>query len=111
MSYDNLIIRFYSPGIVDMLNPANLANTQIVGSDIFKFLSYHATSVSRDYKSKVRSALKDGQAISVDIHISTRRAAMFRGDEKFATHWTPLKDDHAMTTFIVLTMGSLIQPI
>jgi len=110
MSYDNLIIRFYSTGILDMLNPANLANSQIVGMDIFKFLNHHATSVSRDYKSKVRAALKAGQAISTDIRISTRRSAMFQGNEKFATHWTPLKDDHAMTTFVVLTMGSLVQP-
>lgn len=93
-----------------MLNPANLADSQIVGSDIFKFLGHHATSVTKDYRSKVRAALRWGQAISVDIHVSTRRSAMFRGDEKFSTHWTPLKDDHAITTFVVLTMGSLIAP-
>jgi hypothetical protein len=111
MSFDNLIIRFYSSGILDMLNPANVANSQIVGTDIFKFLGHHATTVSKDYKARVRAALKAGQPISVDIHVSTRRSAMFRGDEKFATHWTSLKDDHAMTTFVVLTMGSLLQGI
>ena len=107
-SYDNLVIRFYSPGILDVLNPDNMAGNPTVGTNVFKFLNHHATSLSRDYKAKVGAALRAGLAISIDTHLCTRRAMMFRGDERYATHWTPLKDEHGRVSWIVLTMGSLI---
>ena len=89
-----------------MLNPTILANNQIVGTDIFKFISNNATQSTRDYKARVRNALKMGMAISVDIYLETRRSMVYRGDERFATHWTPVKDENAAVQYVVVTMGS-----
>ncbi|EON69103.1 hypothetical protein W97_08289 [Coniosporium apollinis CBS 100218] len=108
LSYDSLQIRFYSAGIIDVLDPNNLAGQELVGTDAFKFLAHHATTVSRDYKSQVKASLRAGQPVSLYLHLSTRRSAVFRGDERFVTHWTPLKDEHAIVKFIVLTMSSTV---
>lgn len=107
MSYDNLAIRFCSAGIVKMVNPDHPIQ-KIVGTNVFKFLNQHATSISRDYRSSVRASLKVGQAISLHIRLSTHHSDVSRSEEEFVTHWTPLKDEHAVVTFVVLTMGSLV---
>lgn len=101
-------IRFVSAGFVEVLNPQNLARGQIVGTDVFKFLAQHATTMSKDFKSRVKTALRMGQAVSADIRLSTHRAAVFRGDEQFVTHWTPMKNEVGVVTFVVLTMGSTV---
>lgn len=108
MSWDKLLIHFYSAGLVDTLNPENLAGNPIVGVDVFRFLGLHATNLPKDFKTRVKTALKSGQPISLDVHLSTRRSMLFRGDEKFATHWTPLKDERARVNWVVLTMGSVV---
>jgi len=51
----------------------------------------------------VRAALKLGNAISVDLIMCTRR---YMGFEKFATHWTPLKNEAGELAFVILTLGS-----
>lgn len=105
ISADSMLISFYSEGILRLLYPARqTAPVQVVGSDIFKFLAQHAANgLPRDYKSRVRSSLKAGRAISLDATLCTRRQIGF---EKFATHWTPLKNDSGDNGFIVLTLGS-----
>ena len=108
MSYDNLVIQFYSAGIVEMLDPTNLAKGPLVGAEIFKFLARQTESMPRDYKGRVKSALKVGSAISLNLHLFTRRSMIFRGDECFATHWTPLKDEQSRVKWIVMTMGSMV---
>lgn len=91
-----------------MLYPArpipNNSVSQIVGMDIFRWLSVHSASkLSSEYKSRVRAALKLGNAISVDLTMCTRR---YMGFEKFATHWTPLKNEAGELAFVILTLGS-----
>jgi hypothetical protein len=90
--------------MVGMLYPSKPSNGQIVGVDVFRFLTNHANLLSRDFKSRVRSALKVGQAISLDLVLCTRR---YHGFEKFVTHWTPMKDEKGHVTFVVLTLGSV----
>ena len=87
-----------------MLYPAKPNSGQIVGIDVFRFLSLHAASMSRDFKSKVKGALKVGAAVSVDLSLCTRQ---YHGFEKFVTHWTPLKDEKGAVRFAVLTLGAL----
>lgn len=107
ISADSMQISFYSAGIGDLLYPTRMGNlrSQFVGQDIFTFLSHHSSgSLPRDYKSQVRAAIKSGQAISLDLSLSTKRTM---GTEKFLTHWTPLKNDLDEVGYIVLTLGSL----
>lgn len=104
---DSMLISFHSGGIVELLYPARAANqhAQIVGQDIFKFLTLHSQNgLNREYKSRVKSAVKMGQAVSLDLTLCTRR---IMGFENFLTHWTPLKNDVNQTNFVVLTFGSL----
>lgn len=108
---DTMLISFYSAGILDLLFPARLSGEsagqqpKIAGYDIFKFLSqYTSSGLARDYKSRVKSAMKSGAAISLDLSLCTRR---IMGYEQFLTHWTPLKNDTSTVAFAVLTFGSL----
>lgn len=104
---ETMFISYYSTGIVDLLFPAKGAShhLEVAGHDIFKFLGHHSqNSLSRDYKSQVKSAIKAGQATSLNLTLCTRRTMGF---EQFLTHWTPLKDENHKVAFMVLTMGSL----
>jgi hypothetical protein len=87
-----------------MLYPANPNSGQIVGIDVFRFLSLHAHSLSRDFKSRVKGALKVGAAVSLELSLCTRQ---YHGFEKFVTHWTPLKDETGKVHFVVLTLGAM----
>ncbi len=106
LSYDSFTIEFYSPDILDMLIVTK-AGTPFVGSEIFKTLSLHSPFMSKDFKTRVKESLRMGRAISADINLSTRRSAAMRGNEKFATHWTPLKDEHGTVKWVVLTLSSM----
>lgn len=82
-------------------------NQDFVGADIFKFLGQHTASLPREFKNKVKLALKNGQAISASINLYTLRSlARSRSDDRFFTHWTPTKDEHGAVKYIVLTMSS-----
>ena len=64
----------------------------------------HSTgSVSWDFKSSVKSALKQGNPISLDLKLC---AKPYMGFERFATHWTPLKDEVGTVSWVVLTLGN-----
>lgn len=85
-------IEFFSDGIVDSLNPANLAAGMVAGSEVFRFLGQHMLTKQNDYKPRVRNAIRSGMPTSTRLRLQTKRSAMFRGDESFLAHWTPLKD-------------------
>ena len=104
INYITFFISFYSYGMVEMLYPNKPTDGQIVGLDIFRFLGQHTNSMSRDFKSRVKSALKTGNAVSLELNILTRR---LMGYERFVLHWTPLKDEKGTVVFIVLTMGAV----
>ena len=86
------------------LSPA--ASVAFAGSNVFKVLKEHLTNTPRDYKSKVKAALRAGRAISVDVNMMTRQSVAKGRAEKVAIHWTPLKDDKGFVTYIVLTLGT-----
>ena len=72
--------------------------------DIFKFLSNHGSgSISYDFKSTVRGALKMGSAVSLELKLCARP---YMGFEKFMLHWTPLKDEGGAVAWVVLTLGN-----
>lgn len=108
VDYTSYLIFFYSSGMVDMFQPTGTPSssppsTQLVGQDVFKFLStYSKKSLPSDFKSRVKTSLKDGQAISVELVLSTRRSMGF---EKFVLHWTPLKGEEGEVGWVVLTLG------
>ncbi|EHY60539.1 hypothetical protein HRR83_000296 [Exophiala dermatitidis] len=118
VNYSTFFISFHSAGIASLLyahrststsattltSPTSSA-TQIVGTDVFRFLSAHSpTKLSSDFKSRVRNALRLGSPISLDLTLCTRR---YMGHEKYAVHWTPLKNEVGDVGFVVCTMGSL----
>jgi hypothetical protein len=106
LSFDTLAINFYSPGVIDMLclNPREDLN--FVGNNIFKVLIQHTPNMPRDFKSRVKNSLRGGRAVSADINLVTKKSAIHRSSERFATHWTPLKDEHAATGYVVVTLTS-----
>ncbi|KAI1875340.1 hypothetical protein JX265_004398 [Neoarthrinium moseri] len=105
---NTFIIRYYSEGVMDALNPANNTNTP-AGQDVFRFLKQNVSGKETDYRNKVRTAIRTGTAISVELRLQTRRSARFCGHEVFATHWTPLKDENASTHWVVITLASKTQ--
>ncbi|KAK1994596.1 hypothetical protein LX36DRAFT_613917 [Colletotrichum falcatum] len=109
VSYDSFIIRFYSEGVLDMLHPANNTVGLVAGQDVFRFLKQNMVNHQSDYKARVRTGIRAGSPVSVEVRLQTRRSAQFRGDEKFMTHWTPLKDEKSAVHWVVVTMAPAIQ--
>ena len=109
VKYDTFAISHYSLGIVDVLGITNKNNHDFIGSNIFKFLAQHTTALPREYKSKVKDALKQGQAISASINLFTLRSlARSKGDDKFFTYWTPCKDERGLVAYVVVTLSSTL---
>jgi hypothetical protein len=78
--------------------------SQIVGMDVFRFLSLHSpTKIGSDFKQRVRSTLRFGNPISLEVTLCTRR---HMGYEKFAVHWTPLKNEAGEVGFVIVTLAS-----
>ncbi|KAK4993370.1 hypothetical protein LTR66_006049 [Elasticomyces elasticus] len=106
VNYSTFFITFHSSGIIELLypvDPRSQYQKHVVGTDIFKFLANHASgSLTRDFKSRVKAALKVGQPISLDVTLCTRR---YMGFEKFIVHWTPLKNDTGEVGWVVLTLS------
>ncbi len=109
LGYDSMSIEFYSPDVVDMLliDPKN--DTTFVGNSIFKVLAQYSPNMPREFKNRVKGALRAGRAVSADISLATRRSVVNRGSEKFATHWTPLKDEHAAVRCVVVLFAPVNQ--
>ena len=109
VKYDSFAISHYSLGIVDVLGISNKSSHDFVGTNIFKFLAQHTTALPREYKSKVKDALKHGHAISASINLFTLRSlARSKGDDKFFTHWTPCKDERGLVAYVVVTLSSTL---
>ncbi|KAI3394903.1 hypothetical protein diail_2074 [Diaporthe ilicicola] len=104
----NFVIDFYSEGILEMLNPANMAGTMVAGSDVFRFFGLNMMAKQSEYKARVRNAIRVGMPVSTELRLQTRRSAIFRGDEKFVAHWTPLKDEKAAVHWVVVTVAPLM---
>ncbi|KAL8784808.1 MAG: hypothetical protein Q9195_008888 [Heterodermia aff. obscurata] len=108
IKYSDFTIQFYSLGIVEVLGINNKDSQDFVGNNVFKFLAQYTTSLPREFKSKVKEALKTGQAISASISLFTLKSLARRGDDKFFTHWTPTKDEHGVVKYVVVTLSSSI---
>jgi hypothetical protein len=121
-----LNIQHYSPGIIDMLclNLPNGGIAPIYNKDIFKVLSEHASSSSssssafKALRASVRDALGVGRAVSVETGLLTgfeerkgpgwfgaKEEGLRRVEERYVTHWTPLKDEDARVKWVVLTIA------
>lgn len=70
------------------------------------------------FKQTVRDALKVGQAVSVETGLLTgfeekkgtgwfggEKEGMKRVEERYVTHWTPLKDQDGRVKWVVLTIA------
>ena len=109
IKYDKFTIQHYSLGIVDVFGLSHKNSHDFIGSDIFKFLAQHTAALPREYKTKVKEALKHGQAISASINLFTLHSlARSRGDDKFFTHWTPCKDGKGAIAYVVVTLSSTL---
>ncbi|KAE9363619.1 hypothetical protein N431DRAFT_564246 [Stipitochalara longipes BDJ] len=119
-----LIIKHYSPGVIDMLclNLPNGGIAPIYNKDIFKILAEHSSSssssVAKVFRTTVRDALRIGKAVSVETGLLTgfeerkgttwfgaQQEGLRRVEERYVTHWTPLKDEEGKVKQVVLTIA------
>ncbi|KAL2060930.1 hypothetical protein VTL71DRAFT_8982 [Oculimacula yallundae] len=119
-----LTVQYYSPGVIDMLclNLPNGGIAHIYNKDIFKVFSEFSTSssqsVNKVFKQTVRESIKMGQAVSVETGLMTgfeerkgtgwfggEKEGMRRVEERYITHWTPLKDQEGRVKWVVLTIA------
>ena len=105
LSYEKLTVEFFSTGVVDMLLVDPKSDTGFLGNDIFKVLAQYSPMLSKEFKNRIKTQLRQGRAISADINLATRRAIVTHGSERFATHWTPLKNEHAVVRYVVITFA------
>ncbi|KAK3671296.1 hypothetical protein LTR78_008756 [Recurvomyces mirabilis] len=108
INYSSFLISFVSGGVIDMLFPVKSRTPyvpQAIGTDAFKYLGLHCASgsLSWDFKSAVKAALKTGQPVSVELKLC---AKPYMGFERFSLHWTPLKDEVGAVAWVVLTLGN-----
>jgi phototropin len=101
------------------LNLPNGGIAPIFNKDIFKILSEHSSSSSthKALKVTVKESIRKGNAISVELGLMTgmeiRRGGFTaiadrkvgRAEERYVSHWTPLKDEEGRTTWVVLTIA------
>ncbi|KAL8950695.1 MAG: hypothetical protein Q9222_003281 [Ikaeria aurantiellina] len=108
ISYDTFNIKWYSLGLADVLGITNRQTQDFVGNNIFKFLAQHTATLPREFKSKVKDALKHGQAIAASIGLFTLKSLARQSDDKFFTHWTPCKDEKGVVKYVVVTLSSAL---
>ncbi|KAI4174759.1 MAG: hypothetical protein LQ343_002130 [Gyalolechia ehrenbergii] len=108
ISYDSFTIQFYSLGIAEVLGITDRNNQDFVGNNVFKFLAQHTATLPREFKSKVRDALKQGQPISASINLFTLKSLARHGDDKFYTHWTPCKNEKGAVKYVIVTLSSAL---
>ncbi|CAG8979037.1 hypothetical protein HYALB_00011607 [Hymenoscyphus albidus] len=123
-----LTIQHYSPGVIDMLC-LNLPNGNVIpiyNKDIFKVLADYTASPTSHFRDRVKENMRRGGAVSLEIGFLTGYAekkggglasgkSWFRGtsrdalggrtEERYVTHWTPLKDVGGRTKRVVLTIA------
>jgi hypothetical protein len=124
-----MTIQFYSAGIVDLFGlGVNRGTIPIFNRDIFKLLAEYAPTPSvpssslfgprdkghgtlpRGFKDTVRESLRVGSAVSVELGLGTGWQAGPRGkgkmvEERFVSHWTPLKDEAGRVKWVVLVIA------
>lgn len=128
-----LLIQHFSPGVIDMLHLAlpNGTIAPIFDKDIFNILGEHmasgsSSSANKALKRTIHTALKSSRALSVEIGLITgyaeKKAGFFgstgggggsrdgnggafrKVEEKYVTHWTPLKGEDGYVEKVVLTI-------
>jgi len=77
-----------------------------IDNDIFKVLNHYSPGLPKDFKSRIKSAMQAGRAVSADVSLATRRSVVMKGSEQFATYWTPLKNEHAVVRYVVVTFAA-----
>ena len=110
------------------LNLPNGSVAPIFNKEIFRVLADHSppsSSIAKSFKAAVRNAISRGAAVSVETGLLTgyeerkersgfgRMLAekgegakgFVRVEEKYVTHWTPLKDEEGRPRWVVLTIA------
>ncbi|KAI9675734.1 MAG: hypothetical protein M1817_001101 [Caeruleum heppii] len=110
LSADSLRIQFHSAGVVDELCLDVASSAQLADRDVFKVLKERAPAMPSNFKVNIKDALARGKSISADLLLSTPwSVTKKKSGERFATHWTPLKDEHSVVGYIILTLSSTSQ--
>jgi hypothetical protein len=102
------------------LNLPNGSVSQIYNRDIFKVLSdqtgtsSNSTAALKALKNTVRDKLKIGAAVSIELGLLTGtelkkgiagRVSEKRVEERYVSHWTPLKDEEGRVKWVILTIA------
>ncbi|QSZ33691.1 hypothetical protein DSL72_005262 [Monilinia vaccinii-corymbosi] len=125
----NLTVKYYSPGLVDMLGLSlpNGGVASIFDKDIFKLLTDHSpASVPRTFRNAVKDGLRVGKAVSVETGLLTgieevkksqgifsatsadRERGWKRAEERYVCHFTPCKDEGGRVAWVVLIIAPKI---
>ena len=78
-------------------------------ADVFRVLAAHSTRMAKDFKSTVKQSLRMGRAVSMELNLATRRSIIMRGSERFASHWTPVKNEKGEVGWVIVTLAPLGQ--
>jgi len=102
------------------LNLPNGGVAPISDKNVFKVLSEYSlpSSVQKNLRATVRESIRRGAAVGVELGlmtgIETKRSGfsimgdrkVIRTEEKYVSHWTPLKDEEGRSSWVVLTTAS-----
>ena len=108
VQHDTFNVQHYSQGVVELLGITKRSGQDHLGNNIFKFLAQYTTTLPREFKSKVQYAVKSGLSISTSINLFTLSSLTRPGDDKFFTHWTPMKDENGNIKYVIVTLSSAL---
>lgn len=102
-----MTVAFHSRQLLEVFAAANPVNTLLVGREIFKLLADTAIALPKTFKMDVKRCLSSGQAISATIRLPMPRVSAVERvvEEKFVTHWTPLKNERGDVSYAVMTLS------
>lgn len=102
-----------------MPNLLNVGIAPIFNKDIFRVLAENSmqSTLRKTLRATVREFIRRGNAVSVELGLmtgmETKRGGfsimgdrkVVRTEEKYVSHWTPLKDAEGRVNWVVLTIA------
>ncbi|KAH8774439.1 hypothetical protein F5883DRAFT_412405 [Diaporthe sp. PMI_573] len=110
-----LPVAFCSAAVMDSLNNGSTQKclADIIGYNVFKVLSEsgNSPSINKSFKATVRASIAEGRSAKLDLTLNGNNLRRPRGlslsrksSGDFVSYWTPLKDGHRATRFVVVVL-------
>lgn len=106
-------ISHYSAAAVEMLglHTSKFGAEHLYRRNIFDVLSDvlspWSSSRWKSYKATIKESIAKGKAISMDFKLlaPTEGSVVGKTEERYVGHWTPCKDLHGVTAYVVLVIA------